>query len=256
MTVPPPPSSKLTLSSLKSSIDSQWSKDTMYWLLVQCASFTSAANDQAMPASTTKHLVMDDNDSSESSDTEDESGDDDGGQRATEDALDQHNCIFNAMEAIFPDATHGICAYHLAQNLKRFCKRRDDLIWLYYHAMYAYRIKEFDSVMGELKENYIALAAGVENFSPVHSLERGVSINALASDLYTTRFLKHAYEMGVNPVQDPKFWDISDAIWNRFVLPWKKKNLPRRPKKLRIPSAGEKRKLQSCSKCVWKKRTQ
>ncbi|KAK0579803.1 hypothetical protein LWI29_031651 [Acer saccharum] len=39
---------------------------------------------------------------------------------------DRHNGIFNAMEAIFPDAAHGICVYHLAQNLKRFCKQRDD----------------------------------------------------------------------------------------------------------------------------------
>ncbi|KAK2645471.1 hypothetical protein Ddye_020666 [Dipteronia dyeriana] len=84
---------------------------------------------------------------------------------------------------------------------------------------------------------------------------KGVSINLLVSNLYTTRFLKHAYEMGVNPVPDLKFWNIPDTIWNRIVLPWKKKNLPGRPKKLRIPSTGKKRKLQSCSKCG-KKRTQ
>ena len=78
---------------------------------------------------------------------------------------------------------------------------------------------------------------------------KGTSINALASELYTTGFLKHAYEMAVNPVPDPEFWDIPDAIRNRIVLPWKRKNLPGRPKKLRIPSAGEKRKLPSCSKC-------
>ncbi|KAK3204670.1 hypothetical protein Dsin_018716 [Dipteronia sinensis] len=76
-----------------------------------------------------------------------------------------------------------------------------------------------------------------------------VSINALASEFYTTRFLKHAYEMGVNLVPDPEYWDIPDAIRTRIVLPWKKKNLPRRPKKLRIPSTREKRKLQSCLKC-------
>ena len=74
-----------------------------------------------------------------------------------------------------------------------------------------------------------------------------MSINALASDLYTTGFLKHAYEIGVNPVPDPEIWDVPDAIRNRIVLPWKKKILPGRPKKLRIPSAGEKRKLHSCS---------
>ncbi|KAK0607327.1 hypothetical protein LWI29_013389 [Acer saccharum] len=65
---------------------------------------------------------------------------------------DRYNGIFNAIEAIFPDAAHGIYVYHLAQNLKRFCKQRDDVIWLYYCAAYAYRIEDFDRFMGELKE--------------------------------------------------------------------------------------------------------
>ncbi|KAK0586595.1 hypothetical protein LWI29_009360 [Acer saccharum] len=64
----------------------------------------------------------------------------------------RHNGIFNAMEAIFPDVAHGICVYHLAQNLKRFCKQRDDVMWLYYCAAYAYCIKDFDRFMGEVKE--------------------------------------------------------------------------------------------------------
>ncbi|KAK3212881.1 hypothetical protein Dsin_017587, partial [Dipteronia sinensis] len=76
---------------------------------------------------------------------------------------------------------------------------------------------------------------------------KGVSINATASEFYTTGFLKHAYEMGVDLVPDPEYWDIPDVIRTCTILPWKKKNLLGRPKKLRIPSAGEKRKLQSCS---------
>ncbi|KAK2661083.1 hypothetical protein Ddye_007616 [Dipteronia dyeriana] len=55
--------------------------------------------------------------------------------------------------------------------------------------------------------------------------------------------------MGVNPVSDPEFWDIPDAIRNRNVLPYEKNNLSGRPNKLRIPSAGEKRKLHYYSKC-------
>ncbi|KAK3225563.1 hypothetical protein Dsin_005425 [Dipteronia sinensis] len=78
---------------------------------------------------------------------------------------------------------------------------------------------------------------------------KGMSINALASDLYTTRFLKHAYEMSVNLVLDPEFWNIPHEIWNLTVLPWKKKKLIGRPKKLMIPSTEEKRKLQSCLNC-------
>ncbi|KAK3218597.1 hypothetical protein Dsin_012567 [Dipteronia sinensis] len=49
--------------------------------------------------------------------------------------------------------------------------------------------------------------------------------------------------MGVNPVLDPKYWDIPDAIRTRTVLPWHKKNMSGIPKKLRIPSAEEKRNL-------------
>ncbi|KAK3230158.1 hypothetical protein Dsin_002039 [Dipteronia sinensis] len=228
------------------------------------------------------------------------------------------SAIFNAMEAIFLDASHGICAYHLAQNLKRFCKQRDDVIWLYYCATYAYRIDEFDRAMAELKETYLMaefirdllqrwfynrrknaseMSTYLTTFAYEHIKDRtetahrceihlihfntfkaddkwkettvdlderscscrqwdldelscshavavarfkGVSINALASKFYTTGFLKHAYEMSVNPVPDPEYWDIPDAIRTLTLLPWKKKNLPGRPKKLRIPSAGEK----------------
>ncbi|KAK1551951.1 hypothetical protein Q3G72_007874 [Acer saccharum] len=64
---------------------------------------------------------------------------------------DRHNGIFNAIEAIFPDAAHGICVYHLAQNLKRFCKQRDDVMWLYYCVAYADRIEDFDRFMGEVR---------------------------------------------------------------------------------------------------------
>ncbi|KAK2641898.1 hypothetical protein Ddye_023661 [Dipteronia dyeriana] len=34
---------------------------------------------------------------------------------------------------------------------------------------------------------------------------KGVSINSLVSDFYTTGFPKHAYEMGFNPVPDTEF---------------------------------------------------
>ncbi|KAK2659006.1 hypothetical protein Ddye_005539 [Dipteronia dyeriana] len=67
---------------------------------------------------------------------------------------DRHIGIFNAMEAIFPYATHGICAYHLAQNLTRFYEQRDDVISLYYCATYTYCIEDFDHIMDELKEKY------------------------------------------------------------------------------------------------------
>ena len=76
-----------------------------------------------------------------------------------------------------------------------------------------------------------------------------MSINALCSDFFTTGWLKHAYAMAVNPVPNPETWDIPDAVRDRIVLPWLKRKQSGRPKKSRTPSAGEKRKKQTCSNC-------
>ncbi|KAK2658819.1 hypothetical protein Ddye_005352 [Dipteronia dyeriana] len=43
---------------------------------------------------------------------------------------DRHTGIIGGMTEIFPDATHGFCAYNLAQNLRKMCKQRDDVIKL------------------------------------------------------------------------------------------------------------------------------
>ncbi|KAK0606025.1 hypothetical protein LWI29_033312 [Acer saccharum] len=67
---------------------------------------------------------------------------------------DQHAGIFAGMEAIFHDAAHGVCAYHLSQNLKKFCRQRDDVIKLYFRATYLYRVEEFNCEMAELKATH------------------------------------------------------------------------------------------------------
>ncbi|KAK2661882.1 hypothetical protein Ddye_000456, partial [Dipteronia dyeriana] len=137
----------------------------------------------------------------------------------------------DGMEASFPDATHGVCAYHLSQNLKRIYKQRDDVIKLYYRATYVYRVNEFDSEMTELKAT--------------HRRAYGMTINALCSEFFAIGWLKHAYAMNVNPVPKLETWDILDAVRDRIVLPWEKKKQFGRPKNSRIPSVGEKRKLQA-----------
>ncbi|KAK2658758.1 hypothetical protein Ddye_005291 [Dipteronia dyeriana] len=58
------------------------------------------------------------------------------------------------MVQIFLDATHGFCAYHLAQNLRKMCNQRDDVIKLYYRATYTYCIEEFECEMAELKDTH------------------------------------------------------------------------------------------------------
>ncbi|KAK0603646.1 hypothetical protein LWI29_007188 [Acer saccharum] len=64
---------------------------------------------------------------------------------------DWHTGISNGMRTIFPDAAHGVCAYHLAKNLKQHCMKRGDVINLYYRATYMYHVGEFDRLMAELK---------------------------------------------------------------------------------------------------------
>ncbi|KAK3226168.1 hypothetical protein Dsin_006030 [Dipteronia sinensis] len=36
---------------------------------------------------------------------------------------DRHTGISNGMRAKFADAAHGVCAYHLAKNLKQHCRK-------------------------------------------------------------------------------------------------------------------------------------
>ena len=59
---------------------------------------------------------------------------------------------------------------------------------------------------------------------------KGMPINSLCSDFFTTGWLKQAYDMSVNPVPEPEAWDIGDDVRNRVVLPWKKKAIDRKTK--------------------------
>ncbi|KAK2653958.1 hypothetical protein Ddye_013814 [Dipteronia dyeriana] len=167
------------------------------------------------------------------------------------------------------------------------CKQWDDVIKLYYHATYTYCIEEFELEMAELKDthhDHIKQRVLQSQQCEVHPIDcnrfkvddkwtdtivdleqrscscrqwdldelqwlPGMQMTALCSDFYTIGWLKHAYSMIVNPVPKPETWNIPDEIRHRIILPWKKKRLTERPKKSRIPSAGEFRKQKLCSNC-------
>ncbi|KAK3230057.1 hypothetical protein Dsin_001938 [Dipteronia sinensis] len=84
--------------------------------------------------------------------------------------------------------------------------------------------------MGELKSIHPKVydklvEVGIQKFSRVHSPRKrfkGMLINALCSDFFTTGWLKQAYAMAVNPIPKPEVWDIADDVRTRVVLPWKK----------------------------------
>ncbi|KAK3207054.1 hypothetical protein Dsin_021100 [Dipteronia sinensis] len=84
---------------------------------------------------------------------------------------------------------------------------------------------------------------------------KGMPINALCSNFFTTGWLKQAYAMAMNPVPKLEVCDIVDDVRTRVVLPWKKKRLTKRPKKNQMPSVGEKRKQQHVWE-LWAKGTQ
>ncbi|KAK3212656.1 hypothetical protein Dsin_017362 [Dipteronia sinensis] len=86
---------------------------------------------------------------------------------------DRHTGISNGMRAILPNGAHGVCAYHLAKNLKQHCRKQGDVIYHYYRAAYAYRVEEFDRLMAELKSIHPKVydelvEVGIQKFSRVH----------------------------------------------------------------------------------------
>ncbi|KAK2645357.1 hypothetical protein Ddye_020552 [Dipteronia dyeriana] len=86
---------------------------------------------------------------------------------------DRHTDISNGMKAIFPDVAHGFCVYHLANNLKQHCRKRGDVINLYYRATYAYRVEEFNCLMVKMKSIHSKVhdelvEVGIQKFSRVH----------------------------------------------------------------------------------------
>ncbi|XP_057802661.1 uncharacterized protein LOC131017932 [Salvia miltiorrhiza] len=61
---------------------------------------------------------------------------------------DAHISIANAVKAVYPDAAHGLCYYHLLNKITRYGKAA---VALYQKAAYAYRESEFDAAMASLK---------------------------------------------------------------------------------------------------------
>ncbi|KAK2649298.1 hypothetical protein Ddye_016787 [Dipteronia dyeriana] len=138
------------------------------------------------------------------------------GFMAIGDCIEGFNYVIRPVICI--DAT-----YLKARTMGVLLVTKYDAISLYYRATNAYRIKDFDRLMTELKETYPKVDDkwkvttvdlderscscrewNLDHLPCSHAIAvarfKGVSINSLVSDLYTTRFLKHAYEMSVNPV--------------------------------------------------------
>ncbi|XP_019225377.1 PREDICTED: uncharacterized protein LOC109206954 [Nicotiana attenuata] len=63
--------------------------------------------------------------------------------------LDRHQSIAYGIAKVYPESHHGICIYHLEQNLKRR-KVKSEVIKLFQSAARVYRRKEFDLYMSDI----------------------------------------------------------------------------------------------------------
>ncbi|XP_070057122.1 protein FAR1-RELATED SEQUENCE 4-like [Nicotiana tomentosiformis] len=62
---------------------------------------------------------------------------------------DRHQSIAHGIAKVYPESHHGICIYHLEQNLKRR-KVKSEVIKLFQSAARVYRRKEFDLYMSDI----------------------------------------------------------------------------------------------------------
>ncbi|XP_062088924.1 protein FAR1-RELATED SEQUENCE 5-like [Humulus lupulus] len=69
------------------------------------------------------------------------------------------------------------------------------------------------------------------------------------SDFYMKDVFVSTYNGIIHPVGSQKFWDIPDIVKDHVVLPPIVRRRAGRPKKKRIPSAGEKRRQIKCGRC-------
>ena len=63
---------------------------------------------------------------------------------------DRHGGIEKTVQKLFPHASHGVCTYHLGENLKT--KFKNVVVHKLFHDVaHAYRMSDFDTIFGQLK---------------------------------------------------------------------------------------------------------
>ena len=62
---------------------------------------------------------------------------------------DRHISIKNAIASVFPEVAHGLCAFHIKNNVSSTYKN-PDVITLFIKASRVYRTNEFTKLMEEL----------------------------------------------------------------------------------------------------------
>ncbi|KAK2663503.1 hypothetical protein Ddye_002077 [Dipteronia dyeriana] len=129
-------------------------------------------------------------------------------------------------EMIYPLA-FGFTNSECTESWTWFLKRHREVIMYLEHVMIVLDRHVVHDRRRNALEMHTCLThdANQHNKQRIFSLQwlKGMPINILCFDFFTTGWLKYAYVMNVNPVPKPKTWDIPDAVHDRIVLPWEKK---------------------------------
>ena len=93
---------------------------------------------------------------------------------------DRHNSIEKVVRKVFPHASHGVCTYHMKQNLKTKFKNVE-VHKLFHDAAYTYRLSEFNVIFRQLQmispraATYV-IDADVERWAHSHSTKKRYNI--------------------------------------------------------------------------------
>ncbi|CAN6721796.1 unnamed protein product [Malus baccata var. baccata] len=196
---------------------------------------------------------------------------------------DRHGSIGKAVQTVFPEAYHGACMYHVAGNMRNKFGDDETMFKLYYTAAKAYLVSEFNSVMTDIwaikdgkvsSINHYALQVheadlyhivdlnakscmcrrfDLDQLPCVHATAacriRNTSVYTMCSKFYTANAIVLAYAEPIWSVGNKSEWSVPEEVHNRVVLPPIRQVVSGRRKTNRIPSQGEERIVQKCSRC-------
>ena len=92
----------------------------------------------------------------------------------------RHNNIEKVVRKVFPHASHGVCTYHMKQNLKTKFKNVE-VHKLFHDVAYTYQLSEFNIIFGKLQMISLRAAtyiidAGVKRWTYSHSTKKRYNI--------------------------------------------------------------------------------
>ncbi|KAL6179238.1 hypothetical protein ACLB2K_050754 [Fragaria x ananassa] len=65
---------------------------------------------------------------------------------------DRHGSIAKAVDIVFPEAHHGACIFHIANNLQSKFGKKRKILMLYHTAAKKYQVSEFNTLMDDIRK--------------------------------------------------------------------------------------------------------